>query len=118
MRCAFATHSRGPILKSLTGSMKPGPSVRSAESTTPEKRIVRDPGRDITVIVATRNRARHLERMLKSIERQAIEHLDCEVIVVANRRHDETQSGLKRSLNGCTVVTLYEERAGKARALN
>ena len=79
---------------------------------------MRNSGRDITLIVATRNRARHLERMLKSIERQAIEYLSCEVIVVDNGSQDDTQSVLKRSLSGFTLVTLYEERAGKSRALN
>jgi len=73
---------------------------------------------DISVLVATRNRARQLERMLLSVEEQALDGRSCELIVVDNGSVDDTQSALKREWTRFTLVALYEETAGKSRALN
>jgi len=76
------------------------------------------PRPDISVLVATRNRARQLERMLLSIEGQALEGRSCELIVVDNGSVDDTRSVLKREWTCFTLVALYEETAGKSRSLN
>lgn len=73
---------------------------------------------DISLLVATRNRASQLEQMLSSVERQALGELSCELIVIDNGSLDDTQSILKRERHRFKLVALYEETAGKSRALN
>jgi GT2 family glycosyltransferase len=73
---------------------------------------------DISVLVATRNRAPQLERMLSSLEEQELGGLSCELIVIDNGSEDDTQSILKKERNGFNLVALYEQTAGKSRALN
>lgn len=73
---------------------------------------------DITVLVATRNRARQLERLLLSLENQTLDGLNCNLIVVDNGSTDDTQSVLRRKWKHFTLLPLYEETAGKSRALN
>jgi len=66
-----------------------------------------DPRPDISVIVATRNRARRLERMLLSLEEQTLEGRSCQLIVIDKGSADDTQSVLKRGWKGFTLVPLY-----------
>src|SRR5262245_52827840 len=72
----------------------------------------------ISVLVATRNRASQLERMLSSLDKLTLEGLSCELIVIDNGSEDETKSILKRERTRFRLVALYEETAGKSRALN
>jgi glucosyl-dolichyl phosphate glucuronosyltransferase len=73
---------------------------------------------DISVLVATRNRARWLEQMLSSLEEQTFEERSCELIVIDNGSVDDTQSVVKRKRTRFMLVALYEETAGKSRSLN
>jgi glucosyl-dolichyl phosphate glucuronosyltransferase len=73
---------------------------------------------DISVLVATRNRASQLERMLSSLEKQLLGELSCELIVIDNGSEDETKSILARERSRFRITALYEEIAGKSRALN
>ena len=76
------------------------------------------PRPDISVLVATRNRAHHLERLLSSLEGQSLEGLTFELIVINNGSVDDTQSVLERGRSRFKLVALYEGTAGKSRALN
>lgn len=68
------------------------------------------------MLVATRNRARQLGRMLSSLNEQRLDGLTCEVVVVDNGSTDDTQSVLSREWDRLRVVRLYEGVAGKSRA--
>jgi len=68
--------------------------------------------------VATRNRARQLERLLSSLEGQSLEGLSFELVVINNGSVDDTQSVLERGWSRFKLVALYEGTAGKSRALN
>ncbi|HEV2965213.1 MAG TPA: glycosyltransferase [Candidatus Angelobacter sp.] len=72
---------------------------------------------DISVIIATRNRAAMLERVLSEVQYQELHDLAVELIVVDNGSTDETQSVLSNE-SQLPLVSLYEETAGKSRALN
>ena len=72
---------------------------------------------DVTVVVATRNRARRLEALLRSIEAQT--GVDCEVVVVDNGSTDATPELLGREWPGLRLRPISTEAgAGPAAARN
>jgi glycosyltransferase involved in cell wall biosynthesis len=73
---------------------------------------------DISVIIATRNRAALLGNTLSSLAIQSTQCLSVEVVVVDNGRTDDTQSVLNEYRRLLRLVVLTEETAGKSRALN
>lgn len=75
---------------------------------------------DISVLIATRDRARLLEETLKKIRQQKVEGLRWEVIVIDNGSVDETPSVLERArAEACVpLLTLHEPEPGKNAALN
>jgi len=73
---------------------------------------------DVTVVIATRNRASYLERTLISLQSQRLQGLALEIVVVDNGSTDNTKSVQNRVWPGLEIVALYEEAAGKSRALN
>jgi glycosyltransferase involved in cell wall biosynthesis len=74
---------------------------------------------NVSVVIATRNRAASLERLLNSLEVDS-SPLCAEIVVVDNGSCDETRSVLARAQSGSrrrfTVVT--EDRPGSSRARN
>ncbi len=75
-------------------------------------------GSELSVLVATRDRAPSLERMLASLAAADTAGLDWEVLVVDNGSRDETQAVLARFASSLPLVAIEEPRAGKNRALN
>jgi glycosyltransferase involved in cell wall biosynthesis len=73
---------------------------------------------DLSVIIATCNRARGLESTLNHLMKQDVEGLKWEVIVVDNGSTDDTAEVLKRASQHLPVVSIYEPESGKNRALN
>jgi GT2 family glycosyltransferase len=73
---------------------------------------------DLSVLISTRNRAPELERTLCSLQRQELRGLSAEVVVVDNGSSDDTASVLRRPWPNLNLIPLYEEVAGKSRALN
>jgi glycosyltransferase involved in cell wall biosynthesis len=73
---------------------------------------------DISLIVATRNRAILLGEMLDSLARQATTTVSWEVIVVDNGSQDDTKSVVDRASHALPIVYLYEPVPGQNRARN
>jgi GT2 family glycosyltransferase len=73
---------------------------------------------DISVLIATYNRARQLEATLNDLCRQQTDGFQWEVIAIDNGSTDDTQSVLKRASERLELVTLYEPISGKSRCLN
>ncbi len=73
---------------------------------------------EVTVVIATRNRALELHHTLFSLGQQVPKNLPYEVIVVDNGSNDNTQSVLRRARRQLQMVALYEPVEGKSRALN
>ncbi|HEY8104877.1 MAG TPA: glycosyltransferase family A protein, partial [Gemmatimonadales bacterium] len=76
------------------------------------------PGLDVSVIIATRNRATLLADTLGHIARQAVDGISWEVIVVDNGSTDRTAAVLESARGALPLVALTEPRAGKNRAMN
>lgn len=72
---------------------------------------------DISVVVATRNRAQMLEGLLKTLQGQRLDGATLEVIIVNNGSTDETEAVLARDWD-LNMICLHEPVAGKSRALN
>jgi glucosyl-dolichyl phosphate glucuronosyltransferase len=72
---------------------------------------------DITVVVATRNRALMLEGLLKTLQCQRLDGSILQVIIVNNGSTDDTEAVLARDW-GLNMICLREPVAGKSRALN
>lgn len=75
-------------------------------------------GVDISVVLATRNRARILEATLASFARQRLGALRWEAIVVDNGSTDDTAAVIERARDSVPLVALAEPMPGKNRALN
>jgi GT2 family glycosyltransferase len=77
---------------------------------------------DLSVIVATYNRAASLARLLASIRRaEGLQSTSVQVLVIDNGSRDETASVLKSELNANNpyqLKILHERNPGKAHALN
>ena len=73
---------------------------------------------DVSVIIATRNRATMLEQTLESLANQKSTGLQWEVIVVDNGSEDSTAAVLCRAGSRLPLVALDEPRLGKNVALN
>ncbi len=79
------------------------------------------PGRSacqVSVLIATRDRAESLERTLESLALQRAPGIVWELVVVDNGSRDDTQRVLDRFASALPLVVLSEPRAGKNRALN
>jgi glycosyltransferase involved in cell wall biosynthesis len=72
----------------------------------------------ISVLIATRNRAKSLLHVGSGLMARQPQQLRSEVLVVDNGSQDETASILRRQWDGFTLIALYEEVMGKSRALN
>lgn len=73
-----------------------------------------------SIIIVTRNRARHLAVTLESLNSLAVPvGLDCELLVIDNGSHDETAS-VVGSFQSKNLVTRHvrEERRGKSAGMN
>lgn len=77
----------------------------------------RAPERDVSLVVATRNRATELVLLLEALVTQ-IDPPSFEVIVADNGSTDETPGVLKRDFYGLAIVPVTVEQPGKSRALN
>lgn len=75
-------------------------------------------GCELSVLVATRDRAASLDRTLASLAAADTEGLDWEILVVDNGSRDATQAVLARFSTALPLVAIAEPRAGKNRALN
>ena len=73
---------------------------------------------DLSVLIATRDRAGSLARTLDSLVAQEISGLDWELLVVDNGSSDETPAVLARFAKTLPLFALAELRPGKNRALN
>ena len=73
---------------------------------------------DVSLLVATRNRAVILQQTLESLACQMLDGTTWEVIVVDNGSTDETQDVLLRMRSVLPLVQLDEPAPGKNRALN
>jgi glycosyltransferase involved in cell wall biosynthesis len=73
---------------------------------------------DLSVIIATRNRATMLEQTLESLANQKSAGLQWEAIVVDNGSQDTTSAVLNRARSRLPLVTFAEPRLGKNVALN
>ncbi len=75
-------------------------------------------GCEVSVLIATRDRAASLERTLASLAAADTEGLAWELLVVDNGSGDATPAVLARFAAVLPLVALAEPRAGKNRALN
>lgn len=73
---------------------------------------------DVSVIIATRNRASLLAETLGHVARQEVGGLTWEAIVVDNGSNDRTAHVLEAARASLPLVALNEPRAGKNRAMN
>lgn len=73
---------------------------------------------DISVIIATCDRARGLETTLDHLRRQEVEGLSWELIVIDNGSTDDTQAVLDRARGDFALVNIYEPISGKSRCIN
>jgi glucosyl-dolichyl phosphate glucuronosyltransferase len=72
----------------------------------------------LSIAVATRNRAWQLERMLTSLEQQTVSMKEVNVVVVVNGTTDNTREVLARKSKVLNIVTLTQDVASKAMAMN
>jgi glycosyltransferase involved in cell wall biosynthesis len=77
-----------------------------------------EPSLDLSVVISTRNRARELERTLRSLQQQDLPDLAAELVIVDNGSSDGTAAVLQNPWPGLRIVALFEPIAGKSRALN
>ena len=82
------------------------------------QRDVRRAPCDVTVTIATRNRADALRTTLDSLRRQKLGELSWQVIVVDNGSSDDTADVLASAGQHLPLITLFEPSPGKNRALN
>lgn len=75
-------------------------------------------GCDLSVLVATRDRAASLASTLESLVAAETTDLDWELLVVDNGSRDETPAVLSAYAERLPLVALVEPQAGKNRALN
>ncbi len=73
---------------------------------------------ELSVLIATRDRAASLARTLDSLVAQVLPGIDWELLVVDNGSRDDTQAVLARFAQALPLVVLAEPRSGKNRALN
>jgi len=73
---------------------------------------------DVSVLIATRDRAVLLAQTLSHLARQQLEGLRWEVLVVDNGSRDATSQVLARTGRQLPLVALAEPKPGKNRALN
>jgi glycosyltransferase involved in cell wall biosynthesis len=73
---------------------------------------------ELSVLIATRDRAASLARTLDSLVAQVLPGTDWELLVVDNGSRDDTQTVLGRFSPALPLVVLAEPRSGKNRALN
>jgi glycosyltransferase involved in cell wall biosynthesis len=73
---------------------------------------------DVSVVIATRNRAASLARTLSDLQRQKLPGIRMEVIVVDNGSVDGTSELIRLGFADLQLVPLYEGIAGKSRSLN
>jgi hypothetical protein len=73
---------------------------------------------DISVIIATHNRDRSLDRTLETITQIHYGNLKVEFIVVDNNSSDRTKEVVESYANRLNIRYLFESRQGKNRALN
>jgi len=73
---------------------------------------------DVSVVIATRNRAGLLKETLGHLARQEVGGLAWEVIVVDNGSTDHTPAIIRSAEGRLPLVALHEPRPGKNRAMN
>ena len=73
---------------------------------------------DVSVIIATRNRADLLAETLGHLARQNVDDLRWEVIIVDNGSTDGTPAVLEKAQGSLPLVAVSEPRPGKNRAMN
>jgi glycosyltransferase involved in cell wall biosynthesis len=73
---------------------------------------------DVSVILATRNRADLLEQTLRHLARHELGSIACEVIVADNGSADRTPEVLRAAAGTLNLVSVTESKPGKNRALN
>jgi GT2 family glycosyltransferase len=73
---------------------------------------------DVSVILATRNRADLLEQTLRHLARQELGSITCQVIVADNGSTDRTAEVLQAAAATLNLVSVTESTPGKNRALN
>lgn len=73
---------------------------------------------DLSVVLATRNRAEQLVETLQAYERLDTASLSWELVVVDNASTDDTAAVLDRARDRLPLVVLYTADSGKNRALN
>lgn len=73
---------------------------------------------DVSVLLATRNRATLLEATLQSFRRQQLEGLSWEIVIVDNGSSDGTEEVIRQASAHLPIVVAHETRPGKNRALN
>lgn len=76
------------------------------------------PQLELSVLIATRNRARLLGPTLASLARQEMNGLRWEVIVIDNNSTDDTPQIVEQARRTLPLVSLFESEPGKNRALN
>lgn len=77
-----------------------------------------DPTVDLSVLIATRDRAASLSRTLAALQRQELHGLTWELIVIDNGSTDDTPAVLAEAGSTLPLVVLEETEPGKNRALN
>jgi hypothetical protein len=73
---------------------------------------------DISILFATYNRMGLLEKTLSHLERQEVDHIRWELIVIDNGSNDDTVSVLANFQEKLPLIVLQEPQPGKNRALN
>jgi len=79
---------------------------------TPDKRL------DLTVLIATRNRAESLREVLACFIRERSDDIRFEIVVVDNGGSDDTQAVVTSFSDTINIRYLLEDRPGKCHALN
>jgi glycosyltransferase involved in cell wall biosynthesis/GNAT superfamily N-acetyltransferase len=74
--------------------------------------------RDVSVVIATRDRAEALAHTLLSLTRQELGEITWQIVVVDNGSVDSTAAVLDSFAGRLPLLRLHEPRAGKSRALN
>jgi glycosyltransferase involved in cell wall biosynthesis len=75
-------------------------------------------GVDVSIIIATRNRAASLSRTLEALSHLDLRGVSWEVLVIDNGSNDETEKVVAAAAVGLPIVALSVPGAGKNRALN